>query len=483
MKNYFRSILIYIYVAFSSFGIAIGGSIPKNASSLDPKVKAINNYINFANESMHGMLIVNKILENYNQELNKYVDVESNVINNFSNNDLPLNVFEDPERLFFNNFTPFEWYDKCIEGSSTLPSNKAKLLNAIVEEMKKNIAVLNKLRLDIDKLTVGKDLRVKSNVSLVYSKLEEGVSAFESFYNLRNQLDDQLILLQAGHKEPADIKIVKDLYKIVKSMITKVRDKDVDYFDQIINSLILRLSQAEKAASLPTSELMSPKYKSNSEYIFKNTAGLIEAAKNFSQDGSVDQNYLQYGKFYYYHNVRMISKFNRYGTGLASELNSLISKWSEDEYLVLELPHIFKVIYPKKLEKSPELESKDDFIVVVPSKLRERRIASSTQIIKADSPVIDLLFYDHMIMDGDIVSINFNGDWILENVELEKAPQKLKLKLNETGKNYLILHAVSVGKRPPNTTAISYKYRGFKKEIILKSDLDTSELIEIQIDK
>lgn len=474
---------MYSFVAFSSTGIAIGSDFISVVNNADPKVKAINNYINFANESMHGMLIVNKILENYNQELNKYVDVESAVINNFSNNDLPMNVFEDPERLFFNNLTPFEWYTKCIEGSTALPPNKAKLLNAIADEMKKNITVLNKLRLDINKLTEGKDLRLKANVSLVYTKLEEGVTAFESFYNLRNQLDDQIILLQAGHKEPADIKIVKDLYKIVKSLVIKVRDKDVDYFDQIINSLTVRLSQAEKAANLPTSQLMSPKYKSNTDYIFKNTEGLIEAAKTFSQDGSVDKNYLQYGKFYYYHNVAMISKFNRYGTGLASELNSLLVKWSEDEYLVLELPHIFKVIYPKKLEVSPELASKDDFIVAVPAKLRERRIASTAQIIKAESPVIDLLFYDHMIMDGDIVSINFNGDWVLENVELEKAPQKLKLKLNETGKNYLILHAISVGKRPPNTTAISYKYRGLKKEIILKSDLDTSELIEIQIDK
>lgn len=468
---------------FFTSGTSRGSGFLLGFSNSDPKVKAVNNYINFANESMHGMLIVNKLLENYNQELNKYIDVESNVINNFSNNDLPLNVFEDPERLFFNNLTPFEWYNKCIEGSTALPANKAKILNSIADEMKRNITILNKLRLDINKITLGKDLRVKANVSLVYSKLEEGVTAFESFYKLRNQLEAQINSLQAGIKEPIDLKITKDLYKIVNSMIVKVRDKDVDYFDQIINSLIVKLTQAEKAANLPSSQLMSQKYKANTDYIFKNTAGLIEAAKTFSQDGSVDQNYLQYGKFYYYHNVAMISKFNRYGTGLASELNSLLSKWSEDEYLVLELPHIFKVIYPKLLEVSPELESKDEFIAAVPSKLRERRISSSSQIIKADSPVIDLLFYDHMIMDGDIVSINFNGDWILENVELEKAPQKLKLKLNETGKNYLILHAISVGKRPPNTTAISYKYRGVKKEIILKSDLDTSELIEIQIDK
>ena len=45
------------------------------------KVDALNSALNFANEGAHGMLIVHRMLENYNQDINKYVDLESFKIN------------------------------------------------------------------------------------------------------------------------------------------------------------------------------------------------------------------------------------------------------------------------------------------------------------------------------------------------------------------------------------------------------------------
>src|SRR5690606_35458415 len=114
--------------------------------------------------------------------------------------------------------------------------------------------------------------------------------------------------------------------------------------------------------------------------------------------------------------------------------------------------------------------------------LKERKISESQNVIQAETIDIELNMYDHMHQDGDIVSINFNGDWILENAEIEKQPQILKLKLNPEGRNYIILHAVNLGLRPPNTLAVSYVYKGRKREIILRSDLNNSELIEIVLD-
>jgi hypothetical protein len=86
-----------------------------------------------------------------------------------------------------------------------------------------------------------------------------------------------------------------------------------------------------------------------------------------------------------------------------------------------------------------------------------------------------------MIADGDLVSVNFNGEWIMEKEELEIAPKKFKLKLNKEGKNYLLLHADNVGQRPPCTIGVSYMMGGTKKEIILSSDLEVSEMIELDI--
>ena len=62
-----------------------------------------------------------------------------------------------------------------------------------------------------------------------------------------------------------------------------------------------------------------------------------------------------------------------------------------------------------------------------------------------------------------------------------KRVKKSKIATQPTGQNFLLLHAYNVGKRPPNTIGVKYKYRGETKEIILKSDYNTSELIEIKL--
>jgi len=148
--------------------------------------------------------------------------------------------------------------------------------------------------------------------------------------------------------------------------------------------------------------------------------------------------------------------------------------------LFTEMPHYYKVIYPKKLEKVDHLTATDSKITRLPTKLKDREISMSTRTIKVDSLKFQVSLYDHMIEDGDVISLNFNGDWIVEKMPLLAKKKKLKLQLNEEGKNYFILHANNVGRRPPNTMAVDYYYRGFKKQIILKSDLNVSELIEIE---
>lgn len=70
--------------------------------------------------------------------------------------------------------------------------------------------------------------------------------------------------------------------------------------------------------------------------------------------------------------------------------------------------------------------------------------------------------------------------WVLRKQLLKNEPYELKLRLNDSGRNYLVLHAENIGKRPPNTMALKYTYRGKEHEIILNSDMQQSELIEIE---
>ena len=80
-----------------------------NQSTDADKVKVLNNYVNFSNESTHGLLIVHRLLENFNKNINKFVDLPDQQINFYSNKDLPQDIFEDPENWFYD-ISPNEWY-------------------------------------------------------------------------------------------------------------------------------------------------------------------------------------------------------------------------------------------------------------------------------------------------------------------------------------------------------------------------------------
>ena len=152
-----------------------------------------------------------------------------------------------------------------------------------------------------------------------------------------------------------------------------------------------------------------------------------------------------------------------------------------EELKLFEEPHFFQVAYPKDEEQEVvAIASDEEVIENLPEQLLNRSVMSSEHLIHVDSMTFTINLYDHKLADGDIVSINYNGDWILKDYSLEEKPVQLKIKLNENGKNFLLLHAESIGRRPPNTMGISYYFKGERKEIVLKSDLKASEMIEIE---
>ncbi len=80
--------------------------------------------------------------------------------------------------------------------------------------------------------------------------------------------------------------------------------------------------------------------------------------------------------------------------------------------------------------------------------------------------------WDNSIYDGDIISLNINGSWVLENYEVTKNPRRIKIKILPNTNNYLILYAHNLGKIHPNTAAVAViEPDGKRKRLIIKSDL------------
>ncbi len=424
-------------------------------------IAALNNYINFTNESIHGMLIVHRLLENFNQEVNKFVNLESHQINFYSNKDLPKNIFDDPEHWFYER-SPKEWYRICTNQGLFFQENWNNLFNTEADSMHVIINKINELRFDAEKIIENKDLTQRSNQEIIYKKLEEGVSLFESFYLHQKKLMSHI----QGYVTKSDVlKITDDIHTIhaqVHELLEGLRYKDDNKWAEKLKQLIDNLNSSD------VSESVSPKLDQ-----------FISDGKRFIETAEVYPGYKLYGKYYYYHNSLLLNQVNRYGNGYVNEYN--ISIIPTEKIKLFEVPHFYKVLYPVKWVENEPIASTDPSIEALPSKLKERNITVSDRTIYVDDYVVDLELFDHKMVDGDIISVNYNGDWIIEKQTLEAKPIKIKVRLNEEGKNFLLLHAENLGKRPPNTMALRYTYKGKTETVVLSSDLNESETIELKV--
>lgn len=103
-----------------------------------------------------------------------------------------------------------------------------------------------------------------------------------------------------------------------------------------------------------------------------------------------------------------------------------------------------------------------------------------THTVTVTKKMITVKLWDHQTVDGDRVSLNLNGKWVLENYTLDKKAYIFEIELNP-GKNILVLHALNLGKIHPNTAAILIDDGINEKQIVLESTLESSGTIEVTL--
>ncbi|MEO6305710.1 MAG: hypothetical protein ABIP51_21345 [Bacteroidia bacterium] len=99
------------------------------------------------------------------------------------------------------------------------------------------------------------------------------------------------------------------------------------------------------------------------------------------------------------------------------------------------------------------------------------------ETVEVTDPTVKLLVWDKNRIDGDIVSIYLNGQLIEENLVVSKEKKEIIIKL-QAGSNMVVMHAINLGRIPPNTAALSLNNNKHKL-ITLVSDLKKSGTLEI----
>lgn len=93
----------------------------------------------------------------------------------------------------------------------------------------------------------------------------------------------------------------------------------------------------------------------------------------------------------------------------------------------------------------------------------------------------EIEIWDNSVYDGDTISLNINGEWVLENYEVTKEKKRIKIKVLPNTNNYLILYAHNLGRISPNTAAIAViEPNGSKRRLTITSDLEKCGALNFQ---
>ena len=116
----------------------------------------------------------------------------------------------------------------------------------------------------------------------------------------------------------------------------------------------------------------------------------------------------------------------------------------------------------------------------VPNTIANRKV-NVQQTIEITNPEFQVDIYDNGDIDGDSITVYFNGQMVVGKQKLSEKPITIKLKANPNRSNELVMYANNLGSIPPNTALMKVTAGGKVYEIRLESDTDKSGAIVFRI--
>jgi len=440
------------------------------------KMQALNYYVEFLNESVHGLSVAQILFVNYNKDLNRHVDLESHKINtHITNMELGANIFDNPDiNTSDSNVSAIMLSRLTKENSKYLESSTARLLNEEVSEIVKILDKVNNLRFEIEKFIAENDLDVKENIYTCYVYLEKAVALFDSYAfkhdNLSNRLRKELLY----EYRPMDF-IFYEIHQETVNMLRQLRKGQASGLGKYLTKIEGAKANFEKrdfSSSVADTKLAND--------ILSQIDQMVSFVRKAEKTSALPDNFKNNSKGYYIHNRLLLSYFNSISPGFISKMNKLMTE-AESSFLHYDdRPVMYEVTYPEKMEELEEIATSNvvntdayplDLRVKLQDPVPSPVPAPDPEPIEVVTPqqqYIDLEFYDPDLIDRDSITVNFNNEVILDNYTLQAEPRKIRVDIDTYQGNSITIIAKNEGIIPPNTVAFKYRYdgKGRKKEII-----------------
>ncbi|MGB0932241.1 MAG: WD40 repeat domain-containing protein [Chitinophagales bacterium] len=150
----------------------------------------------------------------------------------------------------------------------------------------------------------------------------------------------------------------------------------------------------------------------------------------------------------------------------------------------ISTPPTTVVITPPKKTDIPEIVDLNKLKLTythrnIPDSLGERRVTTGKRsFVRREQ--IEISVWDSETVDGDTISLFFNGEWLLKEYPLRKKKKKINVVVKRNADNYLVLYAHNEGERPPNTAALQIDDGGKIRKVGLSSDMKTCDALKFE---
>ena len=100
----------------------------------------------------------------------------------------------------------------------------------------------------------------------------------------------------------------------------------------------------------------------------------------------------------------------------------------------------------------------------------EKRSSKVFETIEVKEEEVYISIYDNGEIDGDVITVIFNGAIVLANQTLSDQPISFRLKLKKGIENTLTMYAENQGKTPPNTAIMRIQHGENYQKVLLSAD-------------
>lgn len=150
---------------------------------------------------------------------------------------------------------------------------------------------------------------------------------------------------------------------------------------------------------------------------------------------------------------------------------------------VVAAPPVEKPATPKPKPTTPTVEVKPKAPIAATEKTGDYGELSGRKIdhlrqIPVYQRELTLYVWDSDKVDGDEISLSFNGSWLLRNHPVTKTKRAITVKVQAGADNRLILFAENEGSLPPNTASITFFDGKTTRNLNLTSNKSTCGALE-----